>query len=172
MPDFSSRGTRRQLSILDASLLGLGVLLVAVAASGAFGAWSDLQRTRRAADEVRREADAVAARVQALQGRREAGGPTLSSQVLLSGEAPPPRVLAAVSSVLPADVRLEGIGLTYGRRLEVELKVAARDPKAYDAFLKRLSESAWFDEIVPGPETREGEVHASVVMRYRGEEVR
>ncbi len=165
--DFSSRGPRRQIAALDVALVAAAVALLAAAGSSALRARSSLERTRRAADDVRREADALAAKAQALQGRRDAAGQSLLSQILLSNAAPPPRVLARIADALPEDVRLEAIALTYHRDLELELKVVARTPQAYDAFLKRLAEAPEFAGVVPGPETREGEVHATVTLSYR-----
>ena len=71
-------------------------------------------------------------------------------------------MLAELGDVLPPDVRLEGLSLTYGRRLEVEMRVVARSPRAYDLLLERLQTSPRLKDLVLGAEDREGEVETTV----------
>ena len=89
-------------------------------------------------------------------------GDGVSGQAWLTAEAPPSRVLAELGEVLPPDVRLDGLSLTYGRRLEVEMRVVARSPRAYDQLLERLQASARLRDLVLGAENREGEVKTTV----------
>jgi hypothetical protein len=48
------------------------------------------------------------------------------------------------------------------------MHVSAKTAGAYEAFLQRLEASPLFEEVVPGEETRDGGVSASIEMRYRG----
>jgi hypothetical protein len=169
LPDFSTRSRRSSASPSETALLGAGFLALALAAYVASSGWADLRVARGALETERREAAALSEKVRALESRgfREGG---LSNQALLTAEAPPPRVLTDLSALLPADVRLDGIALTYGANLGIEARVVARRAASYDLFLKRLTESTAFGGIVPGSENRQGQVQASVQMVYRGAE--
>jgi Tfp pilus assembly protein PilN len=164
-PDFSTRPLRRPRPI-DVALLGVAVLSAALAANAARSAWAEQRRRAQAVEGLRREVGEARVRAQLLesQGGLEEG---LAAQVLASSEAPPPRVLADLVGVLPREVRLDGFSLSYGPRLEVELQVVARSAAAYDTFLERLAASPVFRDVLPGPETREGELRASVRASYR-----
>jgi hypothetical protein len=48
------------------------------------------------------------------------------------------------------------------------MQVSAKAGGAYEAFLQRLEGSPLFDDVVPGEETRDGGVSASIQLRYRG----
>jgi Tfp pilus assembly protein PilN len=89
-------------------------------------------------------------------------GDGVTGQAWLTAEAPPSRVLAELGEVLPPDVRLDGLSLTYGRRLEVEMRVVARSPRAYDLLLERLQASPRLKDLVLGAENREGEVQTTI----------
>ncbi len=136
------------------------------AAYFASDAWAELRRARAGVESERREAAVVAEKTRGLEVGR--GGGTLGSQIVLTAEAPPPRVVAALAALLPPDVRLDGVALAYGDNLGIEARVVARHAASYDLFLKRLSESPSFTGIVPGAESRQSGVQASVQMRYRG----
>jgi hypothetical protein len=86
--------------------------------------------------------------------------------VQASAEAPPQRVLADLAALLPPEVKLQALALDYRDRVLVDLRIAARRAEAYDAFLQRLAESKRFGDVVPGPETREGELLATLRMSY------
>jgi Tfp pilus assembly protein PilN len=75
-------------------------------------------------------------------------------------------VLAALATVLPADVRLDGLSLDYGGALHLQLQVVARDAAAYDLFLSRLEASPLFASVRLGEENREGEVRAVVKATF------
>jgi len=167
MTDFSTRPRRRVRSV-DLLLLGAGLLAAGLAAHAAWSASNELRYRRNEVDDVRREADAAAERVRALESGRVPGGDTLMSQAQFTMEAPPPRIVADLSALLPPDVRLLSLMLTYRDRLEVDARVSARKAEAYDELLARLGRSPLFEDVVPGPENREGELFASVRMRYRG----
>jgi hypothetical protein len=164
--DFSTRPRRRSPDGLDAVALALGGLSLVVATYWTTTASTDLRRAREHAAEARREADADRGRLRALESRRGAEG-TLGTQALLTADAPPPRVVADLGTVMPADVRLESLRLTYADAVTVEMQVAARAPSAYDAFLQRLEGSPLFADVAPGDESRSGDVRASVRATYR-----
>ena len=86
----------------------------------------------------------------------------MTGQVWLTAEAPPPRVVAQVSDLLPPDVRLDALNLSYGRSLEVEMRVVARSWGAYDRLLERLEASPRLKDLVLGAESREGRVETTV----------
>ena len=115
---------------------------------------------------ARRETVAAVDRTRALQGRK---GPdaVLSSRAFLTAEAPPPRVLADLESILPGDVRLMALTLDYGERLVLGMQLAARHAASYDQFLQRLQQSALFVDVRPGEEMRDGGVRAQVQAEYR-----
>jgi len=163
--DFSTRPQRRRqgLVLLVLSLLALG-LAAQQALSAREARTSAEARLRRA----REDAALLRDRLSKLDSDRGGG---IGRQALLARVAPPPRVLADVVALLPEDVRLDGLDLSYGRRIEVGLKVVARRAAAYDEFLERLTASTRFASVRPGTEARKGEVRADVRAQYvTGEE--
>jgi hypothetical protein len=99
---------------------------------------------------------------------RSAPTAALATQALLSADAAPPRLLSDLASLMPADVKLDSLALTYGDGIGMSMQVSAKGAGAYEAFLQRLEGSPLFDEVVPGEEVRDGGVSASIQMRYRG----
>jgi hypothetical protein len=166
-PDFSTQPARRRARPADLVLLAIAVLSLLLAAQASWSAGRNAGRARVEVDQARSEARRSATAARALPSL---AGPTdtLATRALLTAEAPPPRVLADLETVLPKDVRLEEVTLVYGDRLKLDLHVAARRGAAYDEFLARLSGSPLFADVVPGIETRSGEVKASVKASYRG----
>lgn len=166
-PDFSTQ--RRPPRIDGLTLLLLVVAGVALAATAyeALEARAEAARSQAAVRALRDTLVQERTRLEAVGSRRREGAATLFTQAALTAEAPPPRVLAELSSLLPADARLENVTLGYGARLEIELQVAARDARAYDRLLERLSESPLFEDVLPGAESREGEVRAGVRLAWR-----
>ena len=165
-PDFSTRGKRPEARAADLLLLGVAAVALALAVTSAAGAWDDLRRAEANVEQARREAAAAADQARALEGRK---GPdaVLSSRAFLTAEAPPPRVLADLESVLPGDVRLVALTLEYGDSLVLGMQVAARHAAAYDQFLQRLQQSPLFADVRPGEEVRDGDVRAQVQAQYR-----
>jgi hypothetical protein len=165
-PDFSTRGKRPEVRTGDLVLLAVSALALALAVTSAVAAWGDLRRTGASLEQARRETAGAADRTRALQGRK---GPdaVLSSRAFLTAEAPPPRVLADLESLLPGDVRLTGLTLDYGERLVVGMQLAARHAAAYDRFLQSLQQSALFADVRPGEEVRDGGVRAQIHAEYR-----
>ena len=167
LTDFSTH-PRRRIAPADAAFL-LAAALVIASAAGAALRWSAEWRHRGAeAARTLVEAEAAAEKARLLESRRPSGEPTLAAQAQATAEAPPQRVVADLSALLPADVRLQSLGLDYRDRVFLDLRVAARRAEAYDVFLQRLAESKRFGDVVPGAETREGELLASLRMSYRG----
>ncbi len=158
-PDFSTRPAMPRLAASDLALLATGVLAAALCARAVVGGRAEVGAARARLAEVRRDVDDARRRTLVLE-RRVADGVT--GQAWLTAEAPPSRVLAELGEVLPPDVRLDGLSLTYGRRLEVEMRVVARSPRAYDLLLERLQTSPRLKDLVLGAESREGEVQTTV----------
>jgi hypothetical protein len=149
-------------------------MLVAVAAAialaAAWSAWSAAAERRHAqarVEQARRDAAAASSRLRAVGPLGGAYQGALA-RAELSASAPPVQALAAVSELLPPDLRLQSATLRYGRVLGLELQVAARRPEAYDLFLERLGASSRFSSVTPGMEERGGdELRASVQAEYR-----
>ena len=167
MIDFSTR-PRRRIWTGDGTLLAVAVVAFALAALLSWRASSDLGHRREEVARAVREADDVAQRADAAEKRRGPVGSVLVAQVRESAEAPPPKIVAELSALLPAEVRLQSLDLDYRERLVLDLHVVALRAEAYDLFLARLAESTRFADVVPGPESRQGELAASVRMSYRG----
>jgi hypothetical protein len=165
-PDFSTSGKRPDLRAADVALLGAAALALSLAIASAASAWSELRRATANLDTARRETADAADRARALAGRK---GPdeVLSSRAFLTAEAPPPRVLADLESLLPGDVRLVALTLDYRERLDVGMQVSARHAASYDAFLQHLQQSALFADVRPGEEVRDGGVRAQIQATYR-----
>lgn len=136
------------------------------AALSAWQASSELSLRRADVARVAREADEASRKLRAIDAAQGSAAAALAAQAEGTLDAPPPRVVADLSSAMPADVRLESVDLDYRDRIFVDLRVRARTPEAYDLFLDRLARSGRFREIVPGPENRSGELSASVRASY------
>jgi len=158
-PDFSTRPPARRLAAADLALLAAGLLAAALCARAVVSGRAELRAARARLVEVRREIDDAQRRVLVLESRM---GDGVTGQAWLTAEAPPPRVLAEIGELLPPDVRLDGLSLIYGRRLEVEMRVVARSSRAYDRLLERLETSPRLKDLVLGAESREGEVETTV----------
>jgi hypothetical protein len=166
-PDFSSgrpRTTRSAGSRDGGWLFGAGLLL-SLAIYSAVSAQAELAEAQSSVARARAEADVAAAKAGKLQA-----GPEQARllRATLSRAAAPPRVLAALESLLPGDVRLDGISITYGSALELDLRIVAKSPAAYDMFLERLSASPQFTKVIPGEENREGEVQSGLHVTWVG----
>jgi hypothetical protein len=166
VPDFSTAG--RRPAPWDGALAVLGLVAAVASAYAASSALAGLRQAQRAASETRRELAELAPRNQALVRRLEQAGAGAFARAALTLEAPPRRVLGELTRVLPEDVRLLDLVLSYEERLQLEALVEARSPAAYDRFLERLAASPAFEAVVPGPEAREGQLRVSVRMAYRG----
>ena len=160
--DFSTRPRARALTGAERAVVLAGVAALAVASWSAADAWTEHRGAAARLAQAREEVEAARARIRQLQG----AGDAVASQAALSAEAPPERVVAEIAALLPDDVRLESLTLSYGRELPVELRVAARDPAAFDLFLDRLQRSRAFADVLPGDEVRTGDMNAVIRARY------
>jgi hypothetical protein len=165
--DFSSRGRGPASTTVARVVLITGGLALLLSCFAAWDAWMGDRDARLSLDQAHRETEATRARLQVLKAR---AGPeqTLAAKALLTAEAPPPRVVSDLLRLMPPDVRLEGLGLTYGASLQVDLQVVARGTAAYDLFVDRLEQSPLFTDVLPGDENRGGEVRAAIQATYRG----
>ena len=152
---------------MDLGLIGIGLLTLIFAGYATGTSWADFKRARQHVADVRRDTQAAQARLKTMEAR-SAPTAALATQALLSADAAPPRVLADLAALMPPDVKLDSLSLTYGEGIGLTMRVSARSGGAYEAFLQRLEGSPSFDEVVPGEETREGGVSASIDVRYRG----
>ena len=164
--DFSSRPRSRRARPLDLGLLALGVAAVLLSGHAAVAAWSARARARARVDQTRRETEGAQSRARALEGRPEPAE-ALAYRGLLTAEASPPRVLADLTALMPSDVRLDAVTLSYGEPLGVQVDVVARTASSYDLFLDRLQRSPLFASVLPGEENRDGELRTSIQMAYR-----
>jgi hypothetical protein len=166
MRDFSTRAQDSGRPGLDKALVAAAAIALAWSAYAAFAARQEADQRRSTVGHARRELEASQSRLQALESRSR--DLALAQQSLLTLDAPPPRVLATLGELLPAEVRLSSVSLHYGDRLELQMEVVARTARAYDAFLERLQSSPLFEGVLPGDENRDGEVRATVRAAYRG----
>jgi Tfp pilus assembly protein PilN len=167
MRDFSSRPRRRSPQPVDLGLIGIGLLTLVLAGYATGTSWADFKRARQHVDDVRRDTEAAQARLKTMEAR-SAPTAALATQALLSTDAAPPRVLSALAALLPPDVKLENLSLTYGDGIRMTMQVSAKSGGAYETFLQRLESSPHFEEVIPGEEARDGGVTASIAMSYRG----
>ena len=152
---------------MDLGLIGIGLLTLIFAGYATGTSWADFKRARQHVADVRRDTEAAQARLKTMEAR-SAPTAALATQALLSADAAPPRVLADLAALMPPDVKLDSLSLTYGEGIALTMRVSARSGGAYEAFLQRLEGSPSFDEVVPGEEARDGGVSASIDVRYRG----
>jgi Tfp pilus assembly protein PilN len=167
MRDFSSRPRRRPPQPVDLGLIGVGLLTLIFAGYATGTSWADFKRARQHVADVQRDTQAAQARLKTMEAR-SAPTAALATQALLSADAPPPRLLSDLAALMPADVKLDSLALTYGDGIGMTMQVSAKSAGAYEAFLQRLEGSPLFDDVVPGEEARDGGVTASIQMRYRG----
>ena len=167
-PDFSSRaGTAPRSSRRDTLALAVAAALALAAGAEAWQAQRESRESTASLDALRADLEATRERLRTLQGTKRAGSDALASRIVLSAEAPPARVLAELTALLPPDVRLDGLSLVYGAKLQVEARVVARRPAGYDQLVERLAGSRLFGDVVPGPESREPDLHSTLHMVYR-----
>lgn len=167
-PDFSTtpRPHRPPARELLAVVLGFLVLFLAVGAASATRREAGAARERLAA--VRREIGSLKARLRAVDARTMQGGELLT-RAAAAGEAPPERIVAAIARALPTDARVERLNVSYGDTISLEMLLVARDAAAWDRALARLVDAGSFEEVIPGPERRDGEVRTSVTARWAEE---
>jgi hypothetical protein len=164
--DLSSVRSRAQASQTDLALLALAVVGVLFVGSRIWAAREELTRARSERLQFEGQKADVARRLDSLLSGSGPEEAVQSVRARLAAKAPPDELVGLVSSLLPPDVRLVDLTLSYDRSLGLEMRVAARRGAAYDQFLERLHESRKFRSITPGPENRDGEVQASVRAEF------
>jgi hypothetical protein len=165
--DFSSRPRGRRLSGPQTALLVAGLAALALAAWSAGDAWGEHRAAAARLLGTQAETGALRSRI---EGLRAVTGPddAVAAQAMLTADAAPPRVLARVAERLPGDVRLEAASLEYGAHVELQLRVAARNPASFDLFVDQLQRSPSFTQVLPGEEDRRGGMTATVRARWAG----
>ena len=161
-PDFSTSPRPSRVSAWERLALVSGVLALLLAGAAAWRARADARDARARLASVLGEVQSSGRRLHALESRARPG--TLR---LPASEAPPARVVAAVAALLPGDVRLEAFSIDY-RQGVLEIAVFAREAAAWDRLLDRLSRDRRFDDVRPGPESRDAEVKSTVRARWTG----
>src|SRR5262245_54457692 len=165
--DLSSR-PRPRVRVADRVFLAVSCAAFLASAAAAAKARDAALQARGAASEAERAAATAEARLRALMPRGPGDAERLAARVELNAEAPLPRVLADLTGLMPDDVRLRSLIVTYGDAVALDAAVEARTPAAWDVFLDRLAASRRFDALSPGPERREGEIRATLRMVYLG----
>lgn len=169
VPDFSTRTKSQRAPWTERMLL---VCSLAGAGASLWGAWeakAAFEEAQSRSAKERRSLPPLKTRL----GRFRSAAPAtrkLEAQAALTLTAAPPRVVAELAALVPAAAKLDGLELSYGPQLELRLRVSARSAAAYDEFLRRLTAAHHIGEVVPGPETREGEVKGLVRAVYRPED--
>ncbi len=166
LPDFSTRPRGNGWRAGDVILLGAALVCLAASVGVTWRVKAELARVELAVRKLQDQTQAAGATARALQASRDNATQRLVSPLLLTVDSPPPTVLAELTRVLPGGVRLLNTSLVYGARLTLVLGVAARNVAAYDDFLASLESSRTFVDVVPGPESRAGEVRSSLRMVY------
>jgi hypothetical protein len=167
-PDFSTTPHPRRPPAWEllAVVLGFVALLLAIGSASATRREAGAARERLAA--VRRENGSLKARLRAVDARTTQGGELLA-RAAAAGEAPPERIVAAIARALPRDARVERLAVSYGDAISLEMLLVARDAAAWDRALARLVEAGPFEEVIPGPERRDGEIRTSVTAQWAEE---
>lgn len=163
-PDFSTVPRATRAPAWDTLAALVGVLILVLAAGGAWRARGEARLAQGRLAVVRREVDAASARLRALEARArgEARG------LLAAAEAPPAWIVAGIAAALPGDARLERMTIDYARGGALEMHVVARDATTWDLLLERLERAPEFRDVQPGPESREAEVRSVIRTRWAG----
>jgi hypothetical protein len=167
MMDFSTH-PRAAAGFGERAFVALALGCLIWSAWGALRARAEVQHARAMVAQAESENDAAQARLRVLESKRTGDAERLASRLEWTAAAPPPRVLADLTALLSADVRLASLTLAYADGVAIEAQVAARNARAYDGFIDRLTASPQFSAVEPGEETRDGEVQARVKMSWRG----
>lgn len=165
-PDFRTRPRAKRSPLASRIALGLAAAALLLAAGEAVRAARARDEAREGAVRTRREVEPLRVRLRAKESASSRDA-TLRRQAELTAGAAPPRVIADLAALLPGDARVGRLDLHYGDRLELDFQVETRTSAAYDLLLEALAASGRVEGVVPGPETREGEVQASLRAVYR-----
>jgi hypothetical protein len=143
-------------------------VVLTLSAAWAIAMRRDAARAAAALAMATAELDRTEERIRELGSAKYSTDDLLAAQIVFTAQAPPAVVLAELEKLVPPDVKLTGLTLSYSRQLDVDMQISARRPEAYDEFLARLGRQPAFHDISPGAETREGAVQATVKARFRG----
>lgn len=167
-PDFSTSPRPRRPPARDVLAVLLGLVFLGLAIASAATTRRDAGAARERLAAVRREIASLEARLRTVDARTTEGGELLS-RAAAADDSPPDRIVAAIARALPEDVRVEHLTIDYGDVIALEMLLVARDVAAWDQALARLVEAGPFDEVIPGPERREGEIRVTVSARWAEE---
>jgi hypothetical protein len=167
-PDFSTSPRPRRPPAREVLAVVLGFLLLGLAIASGATTRRDAGAARERLAAVRREIASLEARLRGVDARTAEGGDLLS-RAAAAGGSPPDRIVAAIARVLPEDARVERLTIDYADAITLEMLLVARDAAAWDQALARLVEAGPFDEVIPGPERREGEIRVTVSARWAEE---
>lgn len=165
--DFSTRPRARRAPA-DVALVAVAGLALVAASWDAWAARREREHVRSSLAEVQGEVAAAQGRLRSLGARRGGDGERLVTRQELTTDAPPRRLLADITALLPEGVRLRSASFVYKDVVEVDLDVEARSPAAWDDFLERLSRSSSFTAVRPAQEQRDGEMRSAVRMTWSG----
>ncbi|HJS57470.1 MAG TPA: hypothetical protein VKA01_05140 [Vicinamibacteria bacterium] len=166
--DLSSR-QRPKTGVADRVFLAVSCAAFLTSAIAAARARDAASQAQAAAAEAQRASEATEERIRSLTPRGPGDAERLATRVELNAEAPLPRVLTDLTGLMPDDVRLRSLNVSYGDDVTLDASVEARSPEAWDVFLDRLAASTRFRALSPGPERREGEIRATLRMIYIAE---
>jgi len=166
-PDFSTSPRPRRAPAREVLVFVLGLLALGLAVGGASMTRREAGAARDRLAAVRREISSLQARLRTVDARTTAGGELLG-QAAAASESPPDRIVAAIAGALPADARVERLTIGYGDAISLEMVLVARDAAAWDRALARLVGAGPFEDVIPGPERREGEIRTTVTARWAG----
>ena len=151
MRDFSSRPRRRPPQPVDLGLIGIGVLTLIFAGYATGTSWADFKRARQHVADVRRDTQAAQARLKTMEAR-SAPTAALATQALLSTDAAPPRVLAELAALMPPDLKLDSLSLSYGEGIGMSMHVSAKNAG------KPVQVRAFAVQAVEGDDARDAEL--------------
>jgi hypothetical protein len=167
-PDFSTTPRPRRPPAWDVVAVVFGFVALGLVLGLALKTRGEAQAARESLAGLRQEIASLETRLRAVDGRTS-GGSELLSQAAAAGESPPDRIVAAIARALPDDARVERLTIEYGDAVTLDMAVVARDASAWDRALARLAQDGPFEEVIPGPERREGEIRVALSARWAGE---
>jgi Tfp pilus assembly protein PilN len=151
---------------VDRVLCAASAAVLLAACVGAWRARGEVASARASLAAVQAELRQGDGLLRSLEGRGVGEADRLARRVALNAEAPLTRILADLTRLMPEDVRLRSLDVRYADDVSVAAQVEARSVAAWDAFLERLAASGRFARVVPGPETRDGELRVEVRMLF------
>ncbi len=167
LPEFGSRGSAepgqglwRFFQILGFVVLAHALFTSAIEWRAAYGAGLSIEGARAQVAQAERSAEEMRRSLQKHSGLLIATA---------SVESSPERVLGDLHQVLPEGVSLVSLKIDFlpDATTRLDFGVIARNPQAYDRFLRALLKSPLFTDIKPGSESRPGLVRANVTAKHR-----